>query len=155
MFRSSLFEEVVNLIKEWEPKKKYSYESKYRDDLLKFLREKLNRNEGFFGIRLYQYQRLSITKEDGRGLCDIAINKEIGIEIKKDLKNKSQVDRLIGQIIGYKKEYQDLIIVLVGNTNDDMVESLRNTIVDLYPNTLSINLRSQRVKIINKSIKNR
>lgn len=83
MFRLSLFEEVVNLIKEWESKKKYSYESKYRDDLLKFLREKLNRNEQFFGIRLYQYQRLSITKEDGRGLCDIAINKEIGIEIKK------------------------------------------------------------------------
>ena len=37
-------------------------------------------------------------KEDGRGLCDIAVgNKKVGIELKKDLKSKSQINRLKGK----------------------------------------------------------
>lgn len=115
---SSLFEDTIKKIKKWKPTKKFSKELKYSNDLADFLRDEFNENQS----------RVSVTKEDGRGLCDIAINKKIGIELKKDLKNKSEIDRLAGQIIDYKKDYEDIIIVLVGDTKRDALEVLKDKI---------------------------
>ncbi len=36
----SLFDDVIQTISDWNPKAEYSNESKYRDDLLPFLRKK-------------------------------------------------------------------------------------------------------------------
>ena len=86
-----LFATVVRLVENWSPKKRYSKEIKYRDDLLDFLREEFNK------IQTYPYwsshSKVSVMKEVGRGLCDIAVDKSIGIELKKDLDGKSKVNR--------------------------------------------------------------
>ena len=90
-------------------------------------------------------------KEVGRGLCDIAVDKSIGIELKKDLDGKSKVNRLVGQVVGYMKEYDDIIIVLVGKTNKDAVELLKQQLRDVVESrSYTILGKSFRVKIIDK-----
>ena len=112
-----MFYDTTRFIKKWKPEK-FSNENQYRNDLVKFLRKQ----------EFDWYGEVIITKEDGRGLCDIAINQEVGIELKKDLKKKSEVDRLSGQIIDYKRQYDNLIILLVGKTNEDTLDLLKGKI---------------------------
>ena len=104
MFRE-LFEECVEIVDIWKPKKEYPKEELYRDDLIDFLFDKLNEEE-----------HVKVVKEAGRGLCDIAVgNKRVGIELKRNLKNKSEMNRLQGQVDDYEDEYEEgIIIVLVG-----------------------------------------
>mgnify|MGYP006309255153 CR=1 FL=1 len=45
MLGNGLFEKCVRLINEWEPKKEYPKEEKYRDDLRLFLMKNLNKQE--------------------------------------------------------------------------------------------------------------
>ena len=146
----TLFEDAVSIAKNWTPEKEYSNETSYRDDLLDVLREKLNQvNDSLF----VRQNRVSVAKENGRHLCDIGINRQIGVELKKDLKSKSEVDRLFGQIHGFKKDYQDLIIVLVGKTDKEALEGLKDKISDFTRN-ISYGLNQEpRIKIIDKGLK--
>ncbi len=147
MFRD-LFSEVVSIVNRWVPQKKYDKEPEYRDDLIEFLRRELNKPSYFsFGPP----QRISVRREASKGLCDIAVDRKIGIELKKDLSKKKQVDRLIGQIVDYKKDYEDILIVLVGNTNKEALELLKDKINDLKGNQMIFSFsREPRIKIIDK-----
>ncbi len=107
----SITDSLILAISAWEPKTRGA-EPKYRDDLVDYLRSKL-------------WSQFSFTKEARRGLCDISVNRQVGIELKKDLKTKSQIDRLIGQVREHKRDYQEVIIVLVGKTNKDALDQLR------------------------------
>lgn len=99
---------------------------------------------------------MSVLPEHGRGLCDIAVDRRIGIELKKDLSSKKQVDRLAGQLMVYKREYEDIIVVLVGKTNKNALELLRDRIDDLYKmNGYNFGLNRQRIEIIDKGSKER
>jgi hypothetical protein len=149
----SLFGDAVNLIEKWRPKQKYSNENRYRDDLANFLRKEFKERQDSFLFG--SGERVSIKKEAGRGLCDIAINEQIGIELKKDLSKKKQVDRLMGQLIDYKKAYEDIIIVLVGKTNKDALELLRDKVSELNKESgIGFGLsQTPRIKIIDKASK--
>ncbi|GEM_PF-1422432 len=157
MFEPTLFDECIDIIKQWQPKKAYSRELQYRDDLRDFLYENLNnpnRRSGLWGGSIFnETERGLVKKEDGRGLCDIAIGeKKVGIELKKDIKSKSQIDRLYGQIIRYKKEYTEgIIIVLVGKVNKYTEEEIRH-LVSKESNTDNLwNSNQFQIKVINKS----
>lgn len=115
---NSLFNDVIDQIYDWSPKK-FNNENQYRDNLLAFLRERLNQ------ASFFSYGKILITPEHGRGLCDVCVGGKIGIELKKDLNNKAKVDRLLGQIQRYRKEYEDLVIVLVGRTNLNSLDDLK------------------------------
>ena len=97
---TSLFDNVLQIINDWNPKAEYSKESKYRDDLLTVLRKNLNQSENdvysspIWGFDSSRHHFLK--KEAGRSLADIGIDDEIGIELKRNLKRKSQINRLIG-----------------------------------------------------------
>jgi len=149
-----LYADVIRFIKSWQPQKKYGGELQYRDDLMEFLRDSLNRSDSPF--MLSPAKRVSIRKEDGRGLCDIAVDRRIGIELKKDLSKKAQINRLVGQIVDYKREYEDIVIVLVGETNKDALDGLKDAIDDLVGNQMGIGLsRQPRIKIIDKGSKSK
>lgn len=156
MFGVSLFDECINLINEWQPKQRYKNELNYRDDLMNFLNQKLNHSNDLFSGNRF----VLIKKEDGRGLCDIAVgNRRVGIELKKDLKSKSQINRLQGQIDDYAEDYQEgVIVVLVGNTDEYIENELRYKLrkkLDTYRNPfdLGLNLGANQFKIglINKT----
>jgi len=149
MFGMNLFDECIDLINKWQPKQKYSKELNYRDDLMDFLQERLNNFKDMFSGN----RNVLVKKEDGRGLCDIAVgNRRVGIELKKDLKSKSQINRLQGQIDDYEDDYQEgVIVVLVGNTNKYVENDLRNKLQKKLNKFGDLGLNQFRIKLINKS----
>lgn len=140
--------QVADLIKRWSPNK-YSGEAAYQKDLAEFLREELNRGGMFGGHQ----SRIPVTREKKRSLIDILVDNNIGIELKYNLRSKSAIDRLMGQIGDHLANMQSVIIVLVGNTNSDKLEDLRIR-VDRQNNSGGMIGGGQRVILIDKDHSN-
>lgn len=116
-----LFDRVLRIVKDWAPKEEYSIEEGYRNELMSYLRQELNRVGPFeFAPRKHKIQ-----KEHGRSLADIAVDGKIGIELKKDLKSRPAIDRLRGQVSRFRKDYSDIILVLCGNIDESAYEEVR------------------------------
>lgn len=134
---------AIKAIEDWKPTKKFGKENEYRDDLIHYLRDDLNKNS-FLSL-----EKINISSEKGRSLADIAVNgKEIGIELKKDLNSKSKIDRLIGQIQTYEDEYNDIIIVLVGKTHANYLDDLHHRIEKNNRRGFSFN--QPKIEVIDK-----
>ena len=122
------FEDVSKVVSSWKPKKKHTRETHYRDDLVAYLRTELNKPSPWdFGPG----RKYKIQKESGRGLADIAVDDNVGIELKYNMNTKAKVDRLFGQIEDYIKSYSDMIIVLCGQTDEDRIDYLESKIGSL------------------------
>ena len=67
--------------------------------------------------------------------------------MKMDLVLKEDVDKLIGQLLNYKKQYNDLIVILVGIIDDQAFEYLEQQIYGLQNENI---MNQQRIRIINK-----
>ncbi len=145
----TLFEDSIRTIRSWKPTQKYGDEGKYQKELIDILKKELNERQDPYSLG--QKKRITISSEAGRGLCDIGINRQIGIELKKDLKKKAQIDRLAGQIMEFKKDYQDLIIVLVGDTDKDKLDLLKDKMSDLSSEgDIFSNRQGHRIRVIDK-----
>jgi len=117
-----IYIDVIKSIENWEPSGKFTCEPEYRDDLIKHLRDELNSNP-FFGTKT-----ISVTSEDGRGLSDIAVNeREVGIELKHNFNSKDKLDRLIGQVHRYQKDYNDIIMGIENRYSSFSVLSINNS----------------------------
>ena len=85
--------DVLHAISIWEPKSEYTTELKYRNDLVTFLRKTLNAeasaSSAIWGFEHSGYH--FIKKGAGRSLADIGIDDEIGVELKRNLKQKTQI----------------------------------------------------------------
>lgn len=118
-----LYQNTSKLIDNWEPSRKYQSEPKYSDDCYQFLKEKM--------------KSVHVTRDDKnskKGL-DIGLRYEtmygaesVGIEFKFNLTKTSEFNRLIGQIETKGRQYQSIIIVLVGVSNNNMVVELKKWI---------------------------
>ena len=152
----SLFDTVLQTIKDWNPQAEYSTESKYRDDLLAFLRKKLNRSgSGAFSSPIWGFDSSGqhfIKKEAGRSLADIAIDDEIGIELKLNLKRKSQINRLVGQVVDYLSGYSYVIIVLCGHTEQEAVGVLKHNLKRIIRSSSSPFGQEKLIRIVSKDI---
>jgi hypothetical protein len=115
-------EKVLSLIENWRPKK-FQKEQKYKDDLSAYLNHELNRWE----VPVPE-ANIPVNRVVGKGLCDIVINQKIGIELRKDLATNKQVSTLCGELNNYKRAYEEVIIVLLGNSNPRTVEQVRNDV---------------------------
>jgi len=125
IFGNPLFERVLGLIKSWQPERKYDKETDYRDDLMRYLRGKLNEEQrSMFGFG--PTEKHVIQTESSRALADIGIDRIIGIELKLNLDKKKERNRLFGQIKDYMKGYRYIIIVLCGQTSESEFEQLFN-----------------------------
>jgi hypothetical protein len=142
------YDDTVSAINKWRPAQRYSDEVHYRDDLLKYLKKEMN------SIAPYTYmprEKLSVRKQEGAGLCDITVGaRAVGIKMKMDLTGKSDVDGLIGQLVGYKSEYDDLIVVLVGKTDEEAFEYLLVQVSTIKDNRYAA---EQRIKVLRKDTK--
>lgn len=141
------FNDTLMAINKWKPVQHYSDELKYRDDLLKYLKKELN------STAPYTYmprEKISVRLQEITGLCDITVaQRAVGIKMRMDLAEKLDVDRLIGQLVGYKSEYDDIIVVLVGKTDEKAYEYLKSQISTIIDNSYSA---KQRMKLIRKDI---
>ena len=136
----SIFPQVLEIIEDWSPKKLPS-EAKYRDDLLKLLREEINRDD-LLGFS----EEHSIRKEKGGSRADIGIDRNIGIELKHNLKLKNEVNRLFGQIDDQLKEYNEIIIVLCGKTSLEHLDLLREKVREMPPRDMFSETRVKRAR---------
>ena len=101
----TLFNYIIGLIKnEWHPDWSMKEERQYRDDLMEFLRKHLDKTH-------------TVKPEESRALADIGIDRRIGIELKLNLNKGTDVDRLIGQLQRYLKDYDYILVVLLGKTD--------------------------------------
>lgn len=110
----STFDNVHKLIKEWRPDA-LPTELKYRDSLVTFLRERLKDSH------LEKEYRHSGTT------IDIYVKQsgfwgpsEVFIELKRNLLQKTQLDRLVGQVESLRPGKNALIVVLCGETNPSL-----------------------------------
>jgi len=107
---------VQELIEEWKPGN-LPLEKDYEKSLLEFLRSKL--------------RHVKITRQYGtaRVKCDLAVGKDVLIELKTNLTSTHKLQRLLGQVQLYTKELdKPVIVLLLGRTDDDLFK-------DLYSNT--------------------
>lgn len=139
----NIFNRIIRIVEDWEPQEEYSNEDGYRNDLLKYLREELNLPSPFGSNEHHK-----IRKESGRALADIAVDEEVGIELKKDLARQAHVDRLVGQLRRYKKDYDNIIVVLVGETGEEAMDELRDAVNE--PQSGPFVIQSKRIEIIDK-----
>ncbi|PVX26317.1 MAG: hypothetical protein CW691_01740 [Candidatus Bathyarchaeum sp.] len=124
----NLFDTVLQTVADWNPKEKYSTEREYRDDLLDFLQKNLNSESNTFSSAIWGLEHSGyhcIKKEAGRSLADIGIDDEVGIELKRNLKRKGQINRLVGQVVDYLSGYSCVIIVLCGDAEQEAVSILK------------------------------
>lgn len=101
---------VLNLVEAWTPEKAYRSENKFRDDLKEYLETNLNDKRG--GV-MGQNRTHSLRKERGKSRADIAIDDEVGIELKREIKD-SKLRRLRDQINDYQKEYDYVVVCACG-----------------------------------------
>lgn len=120
-----MYNKTLELVKKWSPRKKYSRETQYRKRLKSFLKKRLKKAD-FMGR---SKKSVKITSESSRALADIGIAREVGIELKRNLTSQPNVDRCIGQVVRYLKDYRlGVIIVLVGKTDHDKFQELLDNV---------------------------
>jgi hypothetical protein len=110
---------VVNLIHLWQPDR-FPKELKYRDSLANFLRERLPR-----AIVEKEYRHSGTTSDLYVECNGFLRTSEVFIELKRDLLQKNQLDRLIGQLESLKPSKHRIIVVLCGETKPELLTRLR------------------------------
>jgi hypothetical protein len=153
----NLCDDVIDIVEQWIPKKKYSKEPEFRDDLMEFIRGELKRSQQdiLFGTP----ETHLVKKESGRHLADIGIDEDIGVELKLNLRRKAEMDRLEGQVSGFTREYSCIIVVLCGEVSEEIVEELKYRFKRSYGNVgFDLGPQGPRVTVVRKdetSIKRR
>lgn len=133
MFGNYFFNTVAKAVEEWIPKREYAKEGKYKDDLMQFLRERLPSEDYAIGKGAF---------------LDIEINDKIGIELKRNLKRKTERNRLVGQVMDFLKEHSYALVVLCGNVEQKTVNDLNRNFRFSTPDSSLI--QNKIVKIISK-----
>jgi len=73
-----------------------------------------------------------VKREGGRSRADIEVDGRIGIELEVDLKGKTEMGRLMGQLNHYEDEYNCIIVVLCGEVREDTADELKYKLKKRY-----------------------
>lgn len=109
---------VVDLIDSWEPTGCQT-EKDYENSLYEHLRAALR---GIVITPQYAF---------GRARVDLAIENKVAIEIKKNLNDTSEFQRLLGQILQFEDWKGYFITVLVGSMDPNLLDELRKRASDM------------------------
>jgi hypothetical protein len=106
---------VCKLIEEWRPRK-CTTEKDYERSLVRYLQAKL---EGKDVVPQYA---------SGRVRGDIVVDKQILIEIKAKLDSTGKLQKVLGQIEVYGREWKrPVIVVICGETDPNLAKQLRDS----------------------------
>src|SRR6266404_1081585 len=116
----SAFDSVLKLAKQWQPQA-LPTESKYRDSLIAHLREQLR------DAKIEpEYRHLGTTTDIYVKQPGFFGSSEVFVELKRNLLQKAQYDRLVGQIESLEpKKNHPIIVVLCGETNPTLLTRLK------------------------------
>ena len=103
---------VSQMIHQWLPEN-YLSEYDFEKSLHNFLKKEL------------PWVKITRQYSSGRVKCDLAVGKDVMIELKVDFKSTQKLQRLIGQLEIYRKEWdKPIIVVLIGETAEDLLHDL-------------------------------
>lgn len=142
------FEKVVGLIQDWVPSQEYGHENDFQKELQSFLEKELNENQQA-GPGFGSQQNYEVSRERGTSRADIAINDEIGIEMKRDFSN-SQEKKLKGQIEDQLGNYDFVIVCACGIEDKDGWNRLKNE----YEGQQGMGMEMKQVVFIHKKKEN-
>jgi len=74
----------------------------------------------------------------GKMKVDLAIGGTIFIQIRKDLQNQGQLEQLITQIDGYSKNLKNLILILCGEVDKNLVRQVRKKGISFFEFNLRV-----------------
>jgi hypothetical protein len=122
-FGGKVFRAVVEALNKWQPESESKKETDHRKAVAGFLRTTL---PGYTIIEEYGNER---SRAD-LVICSSNLGVEKSqekfvVELKYRMSSKAEVDRLIGQCIGYKQFGYDKVIVLLIDTEPNMAEVLK------------------------------
>lgn len=128
---------VTRIIREWQPAELPS-ELKYRDSLIDLLREHLKKAK----IER-EYRHHGTTTDIYVQQPSLFSASEVFVELKRDLNQKSKLDRLIGQIACLKPKDNYIIVVLCGDTDPALLSRFKETygIHDGWPSMVTVELK--------------
>lgn len=119
----SAFDNVLKLAKQWKPQA-LPTELKYRDSLIVHLREQLR------DAKIEpEYRHLGTTTDIYVKQPGFFGSSEVFVELKRNLLQKAQYDRLVGQIESLEPKKTPIIVVLCGETNPALLTRLRERYV--------------------------
>lgn len=113
---------VFKFAQEWQPEEQPN-ELKYRDSLLAFLRERLKNDKAKIEK---EYRHSGTTTDIYVQLSNwFSGTTEVFLEVKRDLNQKTKLNRLVGQIEDLKPKKNDVIVVLCGETDPALLSRLK------------------------------
>ena len=104
---------IIKLIKDWTPKQRYQYEESFVSALSEYLEGK--------GIKA--------PEQEGGSLTDILAAYGIGIEVKVK-PDRSEYDRLLGQIIRQLEEFGFVIVLLFRTDKRDLLREYEDKFIN-------------------------
>ncbi len=110
-FTLNPFGRVCQAIESWRPRG-CKTEKDYENSLVKKLRKELVNQ-----TIIQQYG-------SGRQRVDIVVHNKVPIEVKKDLKTTAALQRAIGQLNLYLKDWKGIILVLCGEVSPDLMRDI-------------------------------
>jgi hypothetical protein len=115
----SASDKVVKLVNEWKPDI-CPTELKYRDSLVRFLRSKMD------GATIEtEYRHQGTTTDIYVKVPSLFSASETFVELKRNLLQKSQLDRLVGQLEQLRPSKNYIVVVLCGETNPALLTRLK------------------------------
>jgi len=106
------FGTVHEVIESWRPKG-YTPEKEFEQSLLRKLQRELKK------------QKIQTQYGSGRQRVDIVVHGKVPIEVKKDLKSTSALQRTIGQLEQYLQDWDRLFLVLYDDVAPYLLKSLK------------------------------
>src|SRR6266853_707619 len=117
----SALEKVIKLVQEWNPDA-FPSELKYRDSLAAFLQEQLKKSKS----------RIETEYRHNGTTVDVYVKKpgvfgstEVFVELKRNLLQKTQLDRMVGQIASIDPKKCAVLVVLCGETDPALVKRFK------------------------------
>lgn len=117
---NGLMSTLEELVKGWKPDP-MATETGYSNALAAYLRAALPEDTRVER----EYRHAGTTTDVGVIYKGILSGGEVFFELKRNLKKKTDYDRLIGQIEGLRPKQNRIFVVLVGDTDDALVGRLR------------------------------
>jgi hypothetical protein len=124
-YDEELAEEVCDAIEEWKVDL-LKTEKQYENELYKYLHKKLPRKQ--------------ITKQfaHARIRADLAVEEDVIIELKNNLKTTNQYQRLIGQLEQYRQWNGYIVLVLCGKTELNILKEVKSYTDNFSEDEISI-----------------
>jgi hypothetical protein len=129
---------VIGFVQSWRPRNCES-EKEFERSLKKHLEKNLPKSDV-----ISQFAQ-------GRMKGDIVVDDRILIELKADLNSTAKMQRLLGQIDDYESKWKgEVIVVICGDVDRDLLKTLRKKIESYAPSFFSTLLDDQKLFLCEK-----